>query len=305
MSNGCRGDAAFDQLLQQATEQGYITHEQILALCPAPEQDVQGLEQFFARLEVLRIPVYGDGGAPRPALDEIELREGAEIDELFVAELGFLASEEDPALETEDPVITDTITLYFREMSQYRLLNSDEEKVLARSVYDARLATLRLAGVDGAPSADEQRELYRSIEKGKRARDQLVQANTRLVVSVAKRYAGKGVPFSDLIQEGNLGLMRAITKFDYRRGFKFSTYATWWIRQATTRALADQGRTIRLPVHMGDRLRKLFRTARDLEQQLGRPPSAEEIATKMELTQARVQWMLRVSSDTLSLQKPV
>jgi RNA polymerase primary sigma factor len=122
---------------------------------------------------------------------------------------------------------------------------------------------------------------------------------------VAKRYAGKGVPFPDLIQEGNLGLMRAVSKFDYQRGYKFSTYATWWIRQAITRALADQGRTIRLPVHMSDRLRKLFRTAQELEQQLGRPPSPQEIAAHMNLSLGRVLWMLRVSADTLSLQKPV
>jgi RNA polymerase primary sigma factor len=124
-------------------------------------------------------------------------------------------------------------------------------------------------------------------------------------VSVAKKYVGQGVPFLDLIQEGNLGLMRAVDKFDYRRGYKLSTYATWWIRQAITRALADQGRTIRLPVHMGDRLRKIYRTARELEQEWGLPPTPEEIADAMDLDSRKVRWMLRVSPHPLSLEKPV
>jgi len=292
---------AFDELLQQATSQGYITHDQILAICPKPEQDAEELEQFFAQLQVLRIPVYdvekkgnnGFSGSKKPENDKATPVEMLD------------ASADKPDDEITSITVPDTITLYFREMSQYPLLDQDEERSLARSVFDARAAEQRLARDNGSTNPADREHLHCAVQEGNLARDQLIRANTRLVVSVAKRYAGKGVPFSDLIQEGNLGLMRAVAKFDYRRGFKFSTYATWWIRQAITRALADQGRTIRLPVHMGDRLRKLFRTARELEQEFGRPPSIEEIANRLDLQPSRVEWMLRVSTDTLSLQKPV
>jgi RNA polymerase primary sigma factor len=147
--------------------------------------------------------------------------------------------------------------------------------------------------------------LRREIEVGYAARDHLIMANTRLVISVAKRYRGHGVPFQDLIQEGNLGLMRAVDKFDPSRGYKFSTYATWWIRQAVTRALADQGRTIRLPVHMGEQVRKLNRTVHQMEQDRGRPPSPKEIADEMDLKPRKVRWMMKIARRPLSLQKPV
>jgi RNA polymerase primary sigma factor len=146
---------------------------------------------------------------------------------------------------------------------------------------------------------------HQQIEAGKVARSHLIRANTRLVVSVAKRYRGNGVPFLDLIQEGNMGLMRAADKFDYSLGHKFSTYATWWIRQAITRALSDQGRTIRLPVHMGDRIRCVHRVAQQLEQQSGQKPTPEEIADEMNLDAHKVRWMLRVSYRPYSLEKPV
>ena len=143
------------------------------------------------------------------------------------------------------------------------------------------------------------------IRDGELAREQLIKANTRLVVSIAKKYIGRGVPFLDLIQEGNLGLMKAVEKYDYKRGFRFSTYATWWIRQTITRAIAEQGRTIRVPVHMIDRIRQMYKAAHELEQELSRPPNTEELAERLELDHDKVQWMVQVSWLPLSLDSPV
>jgi RNA polymerase primary sigma factor len=162
-----------------------------------------------------------------------------------------------------------------------------------------------MAKRNGSTAAKRAITLQASVQDARGARDHLIKANTRLVVSIAKKYMARGVPFLDLIQEGNLGLMKAVEKFDYRRGFRFSTYATWWIRQTITRSIADQGRTIRVPVHMSDRIRRLYRVARELEQDLGRKPTPEEIAQRMELDPRKVQWMMRVSWRPLSLESPV
>jgi len=148
-------------------------------------------------------------------------------------------------------------------------------------------------------------ELLNIVEDGFLAREHLIKANTRLVVSVAKRYMGRGVPFLDLIQEGNLGLMKAVEKYDYHRGFRFSTYATWWIRQTITRSIADQGRTIRVPVHMVDRIRQLYKVSHEMEQVLGRVPNSQELAEKLEVTADKVEWMLQVSWLPLSLESPI
>jgi RNA polymerase primary sigma factor len=182
-------------------------------------------------------------------------------------------------------------------------LTPEQEQELAQQLEHGRAARRRLAR-DGH-DLKEIESLKREIEQGEEARQHLIKANTRLVVSIAKRYLGHGVPFLDLIQEGNLGLMKAIEKFDYQRGHRLSTYATWWIRQSITRALAEQGRTIRVPVHMSDRIRKLYRVARELEQELGRQPSPEEIAEEIELEPEKVQWILRASRRPISLERPV
>ena len=150
-----------------------------------------------------------------------------------------------------------------------------------------------------------QKELQRIIEEGKIAREHLIRANTRLVISVAKRYVGRGLPITDLIQEGNIGLMRAIRNFDYQRGFKFSTYATWWIRQAISRALADQSRTIRLPAYISDQIGRMRRTQLDLQQRLGRAPTNEELAAAMEMPVARIEQMIESTVQPISLEAPV
>jgi RNA polymerase primary sigma factor len=199
----------------------------------------------------------------------------------------------------------DTVGLYLKEMARVPLLNIEEEVDLAKRIERGKEAEDRLFKLDGNCSAKERTDLQSHVQDARAARDHLIKANTRLVVSIAKRYMGRGVPFLDLIQEGNLGLMKAVEKFDYHRGYRFSTYATWWIRQTITRSIADQGRTIRVPVHMSDRIRRLYKIARQLEQDLGRKPTPEEIGTTMGVESRKVQWMMRVSWRPLSLESPV
>jgi RNA polymerase primary sigma factor len=187
-------------------------------------------------------------------------------------------------------------------MARVPLLSTEEEVTLAMRL-EAGLDAQ--AALDETPNHPRATEWKMIVQDGVNAREHLIKANTRLVVSIAKKYMNRGVPFLDLIQEGNLGLMKAVEKFDYRRGYRFSTYATWWIRQTITRAIADQGRTIRVPVHMSDRIRKLYRIVRELEQHHGRKPTLEEIAEEMETDPRKVQWMLRVSWQPLSLEHPV
>ncbi|HKJ27245.1 MAG TPA: sigma-70 family RNA polymerase sigma factor [Anaerolineales bacterium] len=199
----------------------------------------------------------------------------------------------------------DPVGLYLKEMSRVPLLDTEQEVALAKAIEKGTKAARRLAKLNGHTPKEEKYQLQLFIQEGMLARDHLIQANTRLVVSIAKKYLGRGVPFLDLIQEGNLGLMKAVNKYDYSRGFRFSTYATWWIRQTITRSIADQGRTIRVPVHMIDRIRQMYKIARRLEQKLGRPPKVEELAERLDLSASKVQWMLQVSWLPLSLESPV
>lgn len=199
----------------------------------------------------------------------------------------------------------DTVGLYLKEMAHIPLLTQQEEIDLAKRIERASEALNELSQHGKSLDRDRRSELEYQIRDGYLAREHLIKANTRLVVSVAKKYIGNGVPFLDLIQEGNLGLMRAVEKFEYQRGFRFSTYATWWIRQTITRAIADQGRTIRVPVYMTDRIRKMYRIFYKMEQELGHTPSEEELADEMDLDPKKVKWMLRVSWMPVSLESPV
>ena len=198
----------------------------------------------------------------------------------------------------------DTVGLYLKEMARVPLLTTEQEVDLAKRLERGLNADARLEQLSARAQKSRER-LLGHVEDGKTAREHLIKANTRLVVAIAKKYMNRGVPFLDLIQEGNLGLMKAVEKFDYRRGFRFSTYATWWIRQTITRAIADQSRTIRVPVHMSDRIRRLYKVARELEQFLGRKPTPEEIAHELDVEPRKVQWMLKVSWQPLSLEQPV
>lgn len=228
--------------------------------------------------------------------DELDLLE-SELDEDDLDD-----DEDDEDYDLSEIASNDTVGLYLKEMARVPLLSTEEEVNLAVRLEAGRAAEKKLRK---NPDSDRATEWKFLIQDGINAREHLIKANTRLVVSIAKKYMSRGVPFLDLIQEGNLGLMKAVEKFDYRRGFRFSTYATWWIRQTITRAIADQGRTIRVPVHMSDRIRKLYRVARDLEQEKGEKPSIEEIAEAMDCEPRKVQWMLKVSWQPLSLEHPV
>ena len=214
------------------------------------------------------------------------------------------AGESDAPTEIVTRESPDPIRLYLRDMSRTPLLSSEEEESLARRMADGNKALQRLETEQGL-SEDERMDLASLVRDGNEARDHLIRANTRLVIQIAKRYRGWGIAFSDLIQEGNLGLMRAADKFDYQRGNRFSTYATWWIRQAITRALSDQGRTIRLPVHINEEVRKLRSTEESLADRLGRQPNDDEVAAEMGMLISRVRWLQGVSRRTVSLEAPI
>lgn len=211
--------------------------------------------------------------------------------------------------------VEDPVRMYLKEIGKVPLLSADEEIELAQNMEDGAVATEKInvlkGRIDGASEEEkaeikeEIKTLQRDVDKGADAKKRLAEANLRLVVSIAKRYVGRGMLFLDLIQEGNLGLIKAVEKFDYKKGYKFSTYATWWIRQAITRAIADQARTIRIPVHMVETINKLICVSRQLLQELGREPSPEEIAKEMNMPVERVREILKISQEPVSLETPI
>ena len=211
------------------------------------------------------------------------------------------------AERNDGPLTGDSVRMYLKEIGRVHLLTATDEVELAKRIEAGAEAAERLtmeAKLDGSPHPDA-RQLQRLVGDGQVAKAELIQANLRLVVSIAKRYMNRGMQFQDLIQEGNLGLMRAVEKFDHNKGFKFSTYATWWIRQAITRAIADQARTIRIPVHMVELMNRLVRTQRQMAQELEREPTIDELAEKVDLPADRVREILRIAQDPVSLDSPI
>ncbi len=286
------------ELMEKAEEQGYLTVDDVLELFPEADKNLPQIEDLMMFLydegiEIISNEGNGDKRAlPKPPNQEEEEEEEDEEKE-----------EPERAVDLSGISSDDSISLYLKQMAVVPLLTREEEGHLARQMERGEIALRRLQRGSQSPKLRERYSRY--AEVGERARSHLIKANTRLVVSIAKRYMGQGVPFLDLIQEGNLGLMKAVDKFDYRRGCKFSTYATWWIRQSITRALAQQGRVIRLPSHVGDRIRKVYRTVQQLEQRQGQRPTLKEIAAYLGLNPARVHWLIKVSRRPLSLEKPV
>ncbi len=252
-----KADSPIQELIGRGREQGFVTQEDILALFPEAESNVEELDDLYSRLAEEGVDVFDTAEEDQK---QSELEKELEIIQAV-----------------EETQITDPVRMYLKEIGRIPLLNAAQEVDLAQRA-----------------------------EKGEiEAVEKLTQANLRLVVSIAKKYVGRGLTLLDLIQEGNIGLIRAVEKFDWRKGFKFSTYATWWIRQAITRAIADQARTIRIPVHMVETINRFIRTSRKLMQELGREPSPEEIAKEMGIEPDKVREIIKVSQEPTSLEAPV
>jgi RNA polymerase primary sigma factor len=323
--------SAWDELIQRAKEDGSLVVTQA-QVCEVVEIDP---ERFDAELDAIRKLLSEHGIALDEEIDAEavarELEAQAErdaivhVNEVLADPLGGidLAADDDGQRRRLRLVKTprvnadrsgsgsaDPVRVYLKEIGRVPLLTGMEEVTLAKRIEAGGQAAVRLAELEAAGRIDEldvaaRRRLERTSRDGERAKSDLIQANLRLVVSIAKRYVGRGMHLLDLIQEGNLGLMRAVEKFDYTKGFKFSTYATWWIRQAITRAIADQARTIRIPVHMVESINKVHRIQRQMMQELERDPTVEELAAKVDMTPDRVREIMRISQDPLSLDSPV
>ncbi len=279
-------------LLQIGSDKGYVTLDDISDIYPKAENNVDQLEEAFSALLTADIPY-------------VESEEEAE--ELFEDEGEIILENHDSDLFDEDDPLenistNDTVGLYIKQAGKVPLLTRDEEQNLTSLIDEGRKAQTRLA--EEELTLEQRENLSVIVDEGWGAFEHLIQANSRLVISIAKKYVGRGVSFLDLIQEGNIGMMRAALKFERDRGYKFSTYATWWIRQAITRAIADQGRTIRVPVHMGDKINKMIRMQHQLKQDLNRDPNQDELAEALNVTPDDVQDMMKHARRPLSLEMP-
>lgn len=278
-----------EYLFAVGEEQGFVTYDDILSIFPEVENNIERLDGIIMSLIENDIIIGKPGEERAKALRDHDESDGDTEND---------ATEDDiyRAIATDDP-----IGIYLKEIGKVSLLKAEQEVELAKRMEAGRNAQRKLKRV----RLPEKRRKYQKImEDGVMAREHLVRANSRLVISIAKKYIGRGVPFLDLIQEGNIGLIRAANKFEYKRGHKFSTYATWWIRQAVTRAIADQSRTIRVPVHMGDQISKLLRISHKLTQRLRRDPTPEEMAEELDIPVDKVEHMLDVARRPLSLEMP-
>jgi RNA polymerase primary sigma factor len=289
-----------ERIIKEAKAEGSITAADLAEKLSVLDITVDEADAVYTRLIEIGVDVIEDEAIGE---EEVEEEEKPDVPEADVDEDRVRARREvDQALKapTNDPV-----RMYLKEIGRVALLTAQEEVSLAKRIEAGVFATADLEKEGDSADRAARAELRRTQRDGARAKRHLVEANLRLVVSIAKRYVGRGMAFLDLIQEGNLGLIRAVEKFDYAKGFKFSTYATWWIRQAITRAIADQARTIRIPVHMVETINKLVRIQRQLLQDLGREPIAEEIAEQMEITPEKVREIQKISQEPVSLETPV
>ena len=282
-----------NELYEQGKAKGTMTYDEIITKLSTTDIDPDQFDTVLETLEAMGVEVIRDANSAEgpqtpeaaPEIDDIDLSmpEGISID--------------------------DPVRMYLKEIGKVPLLSADEEINIAMRMEKGDEAKQMLeSGVnaDGKPLTDEEKkQCQAAIDDGTQAKRLLAEANLRLVVSIAKRYVGRGMLFLDLIQEGNLGLIKAVEKFDYRKGYKFSTYATWWIRQAITRAIADQARTNRIPVHMFETINKLIRVSRQLLQEYGREPTPEEIAKAMGISEAKVREIIKIAQEPVSLETPI
>jgi RNA polymerase primary sigma factor len=288
---------SLEELIDFGEEQGQISHKDVFRFVPRAKDDQELLQEILDVLVSLDIQIVKNGN--QLAWDDDIIPTDDKADQKIHFDVTHLKEE----LEREAVDVGDSVGLYLSQVSTVPLLDRNEEIELAKRIERGREASNELA--KGDQSAKNQSILRHLIEDGHAAREHLLLANVRLVFSVAKKYMGRGIPLLDLVQEGHIGLMRATTKFDYRRGHKFSTYATWWIRQAVSRYVADQGRTIRLPVHMGDRINKMLRVRHKLIQELGHEPTSEELAQELNESLTNIEDMLIYAQQIVSLDLPV
>ena len=301
----------YKELLEMGKNKGSLTNREILDVLDEVTLDPEQIEKLYELLEEQGIEIIEDSA------DDIE-----DISKIVK---GVEEKEAESSGESDHPLVDDPVKVYLKEIGKVPLLSGDEEIELAKAMlrgaeFQKMIALMadRDAGKEPAeedleiwetlPDAFEEEELAAmkaEIAKGEKAKQRLSEANLRLVVSIAKRYVGRGMHFLDLIQEGNLGLIKAVEKFDYQKGYKFSTYATWWIRQAITRAIADQARTIRIPVHMVETINRVMRVSRQLVQELGRDPTSEEIAREINQPEEKVREILKIALDPVSLETPI
>jgi len=284
------------ELLSKGQGRGILTQDEISKSIKALHLNPEQLDHLYTLLDELNVEVVD--GPSAESLRDLE----DEAEEAFDGKGESL--DKNMKLAGKTPA-NDPVRMYLKEIGKVALLTASEEVDLAKKIEAGEEASAKLREKGDKLSREETRAMRRQERTGQEAKRKLVEANLRLVVSIAKRYVGRGMLFLDLIQEGNLGLIRAVEKFDFRKGYKFSTYATWWIRQAITRAIADQARTIRIPVHMVETINKLIRVQRQLLQELGREPNPEEIAEQMEITPEKVREIIKVSQEPVSLETPI
>ena len=281
-----------NELLESGKQKGSLTNKEINYALDDIALDPEEMERFYDSLAEAGIEIVEDTLEDLADLNVDDIERGEQ-------EEGTPTSEDAGA---DYGIVDDPVKVYLKEIGKVPLLSGDEEIELAKQMMDGNKAEEAIAE---AESDEEKAFLQQKIDAGKRAKSRLAEANLRLVVSIAKRYVGRGMQFLDLIQEGNLGLIKAVEKFDYEKGYKFSTYATWWIRQAITRAIADQARTIRIPVHMVETINRVMRVSRQLVQELGRDPTSEEIAKEMGYPEDRVREIMKIALDPVSLETPI
>lgn len=287
-------------LLSKAKDQGYILADEIIAAFPDAEEHIDSLDEFYSALVAEGIEVYDQQPSAPVAPPTPEEKKASRL-------LARRERQDSARAEAEEAMgsvgVGDSVRLYLQEIGETSLLTMDEEVWLSTRMERGHAAEERL--LDRTLALSLRADLKADSADGDAARAHLIQANLRLVVSVAKKYIGRGLSLLDLIQEGNIGLMKATDKFDYHRGFKFSTYATWWIRQAITRAISDQSRTIRLPVHVGETINRVKKTSHRLQQILEREPTQEEIARAMDISDEKVRQVIDVARHPVSLEAPV